>query len=354
MFDQQRVRAFVGPRAEERAERVGNFFKAMAGQEAARKWCIENKIGLVKATAETVGTTGGFLAPDDFDSAVINIRERVGAFRQGAEVRPVTSMSNLRPRRVGGLTASFVAEGAPIPESSFQLDAVQATERKMAILARSSSELWEDEAVGLGEFITSEIAYAFAAVEDDCGFNGDGTSVYSGIRGLGTILAGTRSAVAAASAHNTFLTLDATDIANLMAGVMASAIPGARWYVSALGYAQTFCRLAAVSGGLTATQRPDGTIDASYLGFPVSMSLKLPNVATTLATKPMMFFGNLAMSSVIVERSNQTIVAMSEQRALDQDQILTRGVQRMDLINHMGTGGDGTSVGPVAMLVGTA
>jgi hypothetical protein len=68
----------------------------------------------------------------------------------------------------------------------------------------------------------------------------------------------------------------------------------------------------------------------------------------------MMFFGNLEMSSVIVERSNQTIVAMSEQRALDQDQILIRGVQRLDVINHMGTGGDGTSVGPVAMLVGTA
>ena len=45
-----------------------------------------------------------------------------------------------------------------------------------------------------------------------------------------------------------------------MAGVMATAIPGAAWYTSAIGYAQTLCRLAGVSGRLYATMRPDGTI----------------------------------------------------------------------------------------------
>ena len=128
-----------------------------------------------------------------------------------------------------------------------------------------------------------------------------------------------KSSVAAASGHNIFLTLDTTDVANLMAGVLAAAIPGAAWYTSATGYAQTICRLAAVSGGLVATQRPDGALDANYLGFPVRFSGKLQDVPTSLTGKAMLFFGNLAMSSVLVERQAQTILAISQHRALDAD-----------------------------------
>ncbi len=183
-------------------------------------------------------------------------------------------------------------------------------------------------------------------------FNGDGTSAFVGISGLATKLAGLKSSIAAASTHKTFLTLDNTDLTNLMAGVLAAAIPGAAWYTSATGYAQAICRLAATAGGLVATQNPDGTISANFLGFPVKFSGKLPDVSTDLSTKAMMFFGNLAMSSVIVERQSQMVIAISYDRALDADQVLIRGVRRLDIINH--TVGDASTRGPIAMLVGTA
>jgi HK97 family phage major capsid protein len=351
MLNRSRLRAFTGPMAEQRAERVGNWFKALVGQDSAKAWCIENGVGLTKAATESMNSTGGFLAPQDFDAAIISVRETFGAYRQGAENRPTRSDGQVRPRRIGGLTANFVPEGTAIPESSFQLDAVESAQKKLATLGRASSELFEDSASDLGEFLT-EIGYAFAAKEDDCGFNGDGTSTYVGISGLATKLVGLKSSVAAASTHKTFLTIDTTDIANLMAGVLATAIPGAAWYTSATGYAQTICRLAAVSGGLTATMRPDGTIAANYLGFPVRFSGKLPDVSTDLSGKAMLFFGNLAMSSVLVERQQQTIIAISHDRALDADQVLVRGVQRCDIINH--TVGDANTRGPIAMLVGTA
>ena len=51
-----------------------------------------------------------------------------------------------------------------------------------------------------------------AAAEDDCGFDGDGTSTYRGIRGLGAMLTGTRGAVAAAATHDTFLEVDTRPI----------------------------------------------------------------------------------------------------------------------------------------------
>jgi HK97 family phage major capsid protein len=225
-----RMKAFSGPGADERAEKVGHYLKAMAGNDASRKFCVDRGIGLVRATGESGNTVGGFLAPQDFDAAIIAIRETVGAFRQGAETRPSSSDNQVRPRRVGGVTANFVGEGAPIPESQLQFDAVETTQKKLAVLCRGSAELFEDSAADLAEFITTEIAYAFAATEDDCGFNGTGTSTFSGISGLAMKLVGMKSAVAAASGHNTFLTIDTTDITNLMAGVLATAIPGSAFY----------------------------------------------------------------------------------------------------------------------------
>lgn len=296
--------------------------------------------------------SAGYLAPQDFDNAIVSVRETFGAFRQGAEIRPSRSDGQIRPRRFGGLTANFVAEGASIPESSFQLDAIESAQKKFAILGRASSELFEDSAADLGEFLTSEIGYALAAKEDDCGFNGDGTSSFVGISGLATKLVGLKSSVAAASTHKTFLTLDNTDLTNLIAGVLATAIPGSAWYTSATGYAQAICRLGAVAGGLVATQRPDGTISANFLGFPVRFSGKLPDVSTDLSTKAMLFFGNLSQSSVIVERQAQTVIAISRDRAMDADQILVRGVQRCDIVNHFV--GDANTRGSIAMLVGTA
>jgi HK97 family phage major capsid protein len=346
-----RLKTFTGPGGEERADKVGHYLKAMFGNDASRKLCVDRGIGLTRATNESGNTAGGFLAPQDFDAEILAIREAAGAFRQGAETRPSGSDSQVRPRRVGGVTASFVREGASIPESQLQFDAIESALKKLGILCRGSAELFEDSAADLAEYLTTEFGYALALVEDDVGFNGDGTSTYSGITGLGTKLVGMKSAVAAASGHNTFPFIDTNDITNLMAGVLATAIPGAAWYTSATGYALTICRLAAVSGGLVARQRADGTINANYLGFPVNFSGKLPDVQTSLAGKPMLFFGNLAMSSVIVERQQQTVIAISRDRALDADQVLIRGVRREDIINH--SVGDANTRGPIAMLVGT-
>lgn len=343
------IRAFTGAGAEQRAERAGHWLKALAGSSASIAWCARQKLAMVKATNETIGGAGGFLTPIELDQAIISVRDTVGAFRN-ADIRITVTDSKVTPRRVGGLTAYFVPEGSTLTESSLMLDAVGSALKKLGILARTSAELWEDEAASLAEFIASEVGYAFAATEDDCGFNGDGTSPYSGIRGLGTMLTGNKSASLAASGHNTFLTLDSTDIANVMGSVLATAIPGAKWYISALGYAQTMCRLAGVGGGLVARTNRDGTVSANYLGFPVAFSAKLPNVSTTLTGKPMLYFGNLQMSSLITEHRTGTILATSAERAMDRDQILVRGTQREDIINH--SVGDATTLGPIAALIG--
>jgi len=129
MLNNSKARAFTGPDAEQKAERVGHWFRALAGNAVSKAWCIQKGMALTKATNESGNVAGGFLAPVDFDQAIINVRETFGAFRQGAEVRPTRSDGQVRPRRTGGLTANFVVEGAAIPESSFLLDAVESAQK---------------------------------------------------------------------------------------------------------------------------------------------------------------------------------------------------------------------------------
>lgn len=343
------VRAFTGPGAEERATRAGRWLKALAGDVAARDWCVARDIRLTKATGGAGNMAGGFMVPTELDTAIIAVRDAVGAFRAGADVRTARTDRKVHPRRAGGLVANFVEEGAPIPESALTFDAVGATLRKLAILARSSAELWEDSAADLAEFIAVEIGYAFAAKEDDCGFNGDGTDAYGRISGLGAKLAGAASAISAASGHDTFLKVDDTDIANLMGGVIASAHPGAAWYVSALGFAQILCRLAGGHGQLI-TRTGGAGLEAWYLGYPVRFSASLPNVATSLTGAPMLFFGNLRMASVLVEHAAGTVIAVSMDRTVESDEVLVRGTRRGDIVNH--ATGDADTRGPIAALFG--
>jgi HK97 family phage major capsid protein len=344
------IEPFTGPGGEQKAERAGHWLKSLAGNTASRRYCAKNGIALTKATNEAGNATGGFLVPTAFDQAILAVRDTVGAFRMGADVRTYRSDNAVRPRRTGGLTATFTQEGLAIPESSLTFDAVGVNLKGLKIHARSSSELWDDEAIDLANYVVTEIGYAFAAAEDDAGFNGDGTSTYWGIQGLGPKLVGLKSAINAASGHNTYSLLDNTDLTNLMAGVLATGITDAKWYISATGYAQTMARLAGTGGGLVAYQRADGTIRANYLGFPVVFSSKLPNVQSSLSGKLMMAFGDLSQSSVIADSQSGTAIDVSEDRYLDSDQVAVRGVRRLDIVNH--SIGDASTYGPIAALYG--
>src|SRR6202049_3409177 len=156
----RKVRAYTDLK---QAAVAGHFFKALSGDERSRRWCVDRAIGLQKASSEFPDGAGGFLVPEGVDAAIIRVLETVGAFRQGAEYRPTTSDAAIRPRRVGGLQATYVSEGQVIPESSFQLDAVEVAMKKIAILARASAELFEDSASDLGGFFSREKGGAFAS-----------------------------------------------------------------------------------------------------------------------------------------------------------------------------------------------
>jgi HK97 family phage major capsid protein len=358
MFAQPRKRhmklkAFKGANAEEDAYRVGQWIKgAIFGDDDSRQWCKDNGIAIVKAQSEGVNSAGGFLVPPEMMNTIIDLREEFGVFRKNAQLVPMSSDSLDWPRRAGGLTAFFVAEGAAITESSASWDNVTLVAKKLGVLTRISTELSEDAVVSVADLMTREIAYAFSAKEDDCGFNGDGTSTYGGIRGITQlIIDGNHNTgkVAAAGGHPTFATLDGTDIANLIGRLPQYALPRAKFYCSSVGFAVTFERLTAAAGG-NSISTLDGSVQYRYLGFPIVIAQKLPTITTTLNGSVMMLFGDLALASAMGERRVVTI-KRSDERYFEQDQIGILGTERVDIVNH--DLGDNTVAGPIVGLVGT-
>lgn len=351
-----RHRAFPGrgPDVDARYQRAGQWLLATIYQnEKAAVWCKSNDVHIIKAAGGGIDSNGGFLVPTELSNAILDIRDGYGAFRRRARIIPMASDNTTVPRRTGGANAFFVGgnngNGVNL-ETGANVDQIGLTAKKIASLIRLSSEIEEDAISDVVDFVANEIGFAFAAQEDDCAFNGDGTSTYGRMRGIGSIVLDSSHAkakVSAATGHNTFLTIDASDLANLMGAVTAAAVPNAAWFCSQTCFAQTLCRIAAT--GYLPMVDLDGIMTPYFLGFPVILTQRLPLVGTTLSGKVMLAFGDMYMGAALGQRRGLTL-ARSEDRYLDQDEIAVLGTERFHSVIH-GLG-DNTNSGPLAALVG--
>jgi HK97 family phage major capsid protein len=254
------------------------------------------------------------------------------------------------PRRDTGYTAAFAGENTAIAESSQSWSSVSLSAKKIASLARVSTELAEDETVDLANEITEELAYGFAALEDSCGWNGTGTSAFGGIVGVCTkIIDGAHDAgkVVAATGHDTFAEIDASDIGSLIAACPEYALPGAKFYASGYAIGQTFARLGASAVGLVAT--PSGPRPMmAFQSFPIEPVPSLPGSGSQTG-RAMLFFGDLSLAATMGDRRGVT-VRTSQHRYIELDQIATLATERFDINVH--DLGDNTTAGPLVALVG--
>lgn len=351
-----KLRAFKGEKAEENAYRAGMWAMAtLWNNEKAKEWCKNNGVPMIyNAALEGDNTKGGFLVPDELERSIIDLREDYGVFRQVARLRPMASDFQTIPRRAGGLTAYPIGEGIEITESTKLWNAVNLTARKWGVLAKYSSEVAEDSIISIADDLAQEVAYAFAFAEDQAGFNGDGSATYHGITGIVTkfqavIGAGQLvGAVDAATNHDTFAEIDATDLTTLMGKVPLYALPRAAWYCSGPCWATVFQRLQAASGGNTKMDVAGKMFD-SYLGYPIVKSQALPTTTGDLSDKTMLLFGDMRSAVSMGTRRGVTL-AVSTDRYFESDMIAIRGTERFDINVH--DIGDATTAGPLVALIG--
>lgn len=330
-----KLRAFVGPRAEERAYIAGQFWSAtLFRNKASADWCKQHGINtnFQASLEESTDSAGGFLVPTEIEQAIIDLRQEYGVFRQKARVVPMLRDTKSQPVRASGLTAYFVDEGSEITASDKAWTNASLTARKLGALCRYSNEIAEDAIVSIGDDLTREIAYAFAVKEDACGFLGDGTSTYGHMTGVKNALAA-GSIVTALTGNTAFSTLDLVDFESMIG--LLPMFPGINpeWYISQAGYAASMMRLMDAAGGNTIEMLAGGTRRA-FLGYPVNITQTMNSTLTaqTSATG-LCYFGDLAMAAILGSRKGMTI-AISGDRYFEYDQLGIRGISRFDINVH--------------------
>ena len=327
------LKAFKGKDAEAEAYLTGQFLLATIGKsEHAHNWCKDHGVDtrFRGALKESDNSLGGFLVPIEMERSIISLREDRGVLRREAMVVPMASDTLHMPRRSSGVTAYWTGELSEITASNPVLDNVELTAKKLAALVRMSSEVNEDTVVSLADFVTAEIAYAFADKEDLAGFKGDGTNTYGNITGLKDALAD-GSEYTAITGNTAFATLDLLDFENMIGKLPLYALQNAKWYISRAGWAASMQRLADAAGGNT-TQNIMGGTGPSFLGFPVVWVQVMNSTLTAqTSTEGLCYFGDLRQAVKLGSRRGMAI-ATSTDRYFETDEIGIKATQRLDIV----------------------
>jgi HK97 family phage major capsid protein len=341
------VKSFVGPDAEKEAYLSGLFYQAaFTGNQDAKNKLDGYGIQMAQTTYDN--TAGGFLVPDILETNLIRLVEQYGIARQECRVMPMGVGGTFSvPRRAGGYTAYFVGENAAGTESDLSFDQIQLEAKKMMVLSRWSSELPEDAAVQLGDLITQEIAYAFANKEDDCLWNGDGTSTYGGIVGAANALAA-GSIIDTASNIDTFAEITIATFEDAIGQLPKYAGISPKWFVHQSCWANVMQRLAMAAGGNT-VQNFEGGVGMSFLGYPVVISQVLQSGAPSddISGNIFAYFGDLNMASTLGDKRGVT-VATDSSVYFTSDAIALKATERFDINVH--ERGTATAAGPLIAL----
>lgn len=357
---------------------------ALTGASGAMKFCKDFGLELIrdksgksdnganeyKVGLETVNASGGFLVPDVLDTAIIDLREKFGVFEPNAKKSMMTSDTKDVPRRTGGLTAYFVGEDQTITDSTKGWDRVRLIAKKIACLAKYSNELNEDAIIDIANDLAQEMAYAFASTQDDCGFNGDGTSTYGGIIGLASKFAGldatvanrAGTVVASGSGYATdYSSVLLGDLDKLKGKVPKYARGSSAWYCNQFFYDSVMEKLLVAAGGVTVAQIQMGSGQGEYgdephfLGFPVLTAQKMP--LNSAVNQYCLYFGSLELAALYGDRRQNTI-AMSEHAGFANDELQIRGTCRFDINVHDIGNSSGTASarvpGPICGLITAA
>ena len=304
----------------------------------------------VKTHTTTNNGSLGHLVFPAFEASIIDLRDLYGVFRNEANFKVMPSDTHSIPRRVSGLTSYFTTEGVAITESPDKVvDLVTLTARKLGAIALISSELNDDSIISVVDDLSQEIAYSFSIKEDDCGFNGDGTSGFGGIVGVRSALSNLDSTVANiaglqvatgtgyASSYGAITLADFHGVMGRLPEYAARAPGGPKWYCSKAFKDTVMHKLATAAGGNTVREIAGGAIEERFLGYPIVTSEVLPKSPAT--NQVVCLFGSLRLGVAFGERRGITLqvsnsAVVGGKSVFERDLLAIKGTERFDIVVH--------------------
>ena len=327
------------------AFRFGSWALGCIGFKKSAQWCTDNGIVTKIANIEGNNSAGGFLVPEEFENAIVTLREQFGVIRNHARVVPMSSDIKRMPRRSTNLTASFVGEASTASQTNETFDQINLVAKKSMVLTKFSSELSEDAVINFADDLAGEMAYAQAKLEDQCAFIGDSTSTYGGITGLATAVGSAGVSTATSNAF-TAITINQIQAAFALLPQYADNA-NAKIFCHKNVWNSVFLRLAYLSGGNNAVDLLTGSGQLTFAGYPVVLSQAMNS--TTGNGAIVCHFGDMSQGVYFGDR-RQTAVDFSNSAltSFETDMLAYRSTTRWDLV--CANVGDATNAGSIVTL----
>lgn len=294
---------------------------------SAKKWWNNNAPSGLKAQATSPDSAGGYLVPSPLEASILDVRSKYGLCRRVSHLFPMSSDTLDVPSLTSGSTVYYPAQNASITESSAVWGNVALATVTRASLMKYSNQIGDDALFSMADTLSDYIGRGLASREDQEFIQGDGTTDWGSVYGLGNVVG--RQNVDGAGATWASLTL-----ANLIdvVGTLADKYhAGASWIMSRQFYSQVVLRLIADAGGNTIDSLGVGTTGVQFLGYPVNFSDHAP-IATAINIEAC-YFGNWSDGVAFGDRQGVQI-ATSEHVNFAENQVNIRGTARYDIKVH--------------------
>lgn len=301
-----------------------------------------------KAQTSYTNAGGAAIVAPVFIPDIIELFEEFGVARRVVGTTTMTSDTAIMPRRTNNYVVYQPGQNNATTVSNLTFDNVELVAKEWLTLGIQPLSLIEDSTINIGDTVGRSVVYAFTEQEDQCFFNGDGTSEYFGFQGvINRINSVVSNKSLITGSGNSWSALTLADFEKVVGELPQ--FPGAdgraRWVASRPFYFQVMKRLENAAGGTTPNDiRTNGNV-ATFLGYPVEVSQVMPK--TTATGTVACLFGDFASGAKFGDRRSLEVVE-SDQRYFEYAQLAVRGRQRVAVTVH--DFGSATEAGPILAL----
>jgi HK97 family phage major capsid protein len=275
---------------------------------------------LGKTLSGQTDAAGGHLVPQEHRAVLLEIIEEYGWIRRQSTIVPMKSDEMDMPKSLTETTAAWVAESATAPEGdpSFANKKLYAKEARSRVVV--PNPLLADSSPAIDAILLDQFGRAYAKLEDDAGFNGQGSGDSDPHTG---ILADT--GIVSVAAAGTTLAYD--DLVETEEALTGGARKGAWFYVSRKGFSHLRKVKDAQGRPLWTDNIQDGTL-GMVLGYPVAVvESGIPNNVGAGMDETRFILGNV--QHVMFGDREMFEVRVSEHVRFEENQTVFMGTERV-------------------------
>lgn len=271
-------------------EKVAKFIKAVFFKDTVN----------MKALSEGVNAAGGFQVPEEFAAEVNRVVEDFGLVRKMARKIPMVTDTMNVPRLASSVSVTFPGENTAGSETEPVWENVQLLAKTAVGLTVSSNELLADANISIVDLLVELFGEALAGEEDKQGLTGTGAP-FTGILSAASV-----NELVLSAGNTGFTDVTADDLQDTLVLVKPWSLQGAGWIMhrTVWGVIQKLKDSSGqflvsmqnqINAPIAGPKGPNAGVSVGTIwGYPVFLSDKMPDVASSAINTTFIIFGNLS------------------------------------------------------------